>query len=374
MNLASLPGIQFCETDTAAVEAALMADFERITGRTLYPGNPERLFLEAVAYLIAQQRYLIDFAGKMNLVSLSAGGYLDHLGALLNTTRLGDTAARTSLEFSLATPLAWDLVIPAGTRATAGAGELIWATTAEAQIPAGQTRVTVEAVCQQSGAVGNGLLPGQINRLVDRIGYLSGVANTSLSLGGANTEGDERFRDRVQLAPERLGVCGPREAYRWWAMSVSQEIGDVAVWSPEPGQVSVAPLMTDGQLPPAAIIAAVNAAVNDKRVRPLTDVVRVVSPEPVEFDLVLTWFVLNSYAHLAGSIAQRVESEAKAYASWQRARLGRSLRPSELVARIQAIDGVQRVEVAQPAYQAVQPWQVATARQISLTYGGLSDE
>jgi phage-related baseplate assembly protein len=124
----------------------------------------------------------------------------------------------------------------------------------------------------------------------------------------------------------------------------------------------------------AAIIAAVNTAVNDKRVRPLTDVVRVVSPEVVEFDVVLIWFVLNSYAHLAGSITQRVESEARAYAAWQRARLGRSLRPSELVARIQAIDGVQRVEVDQPAYQALQPWQVATARQISLTYGGLSDE
>ena len=141
MNLASLPQIAFCETDTAQVEAALVADFERITGRTLYPGNPERLFLEALAYLISQQRYLIDHAGKMNLVSLAAGGYLDHLGALLNTTRLGEQAASTTLRFTLVEALGWPLVIPAGARATtAGAGQLYWATSQDLVIEAGQTQ------------------------------------------------------------------------------------------------------------------------------------------------------------------------------------------------------------------------------------------
>jgi hypothetical protein len=60
MVLTALPDIQFCEIDTQAVETSLVSTYETITSRTLYPGNPERLFLEAIAYLIAQQRFLID--------------------------------------------------------------------------------------------------------------------------------------------------------------------------------------------------------------------------------------------------------------------------------------------------------------------------
>jgi hypothetical protein len=64
MNLDLLPSIAFCETDPAAIEAAIIASYEEITERQLYPGNPERLFLEALAYLIAQQNFLIDYTGK----------------------------------------------------------------------------------------------------------------------------------------------------------------------------------------------------------------------------------------------------------------------------------------------------------------------
>ena len=38
--LGQLPQVAFCQTDTAAVEAACIALYEEITGRTLYPGQP----------------------------------------------------------------------------------------------------------------------------------------------------------------------------------------------------------------------------------------------------------------------------------------------------------------------------------------------
>lgn len=373
MNLASLPQIAFCEIDTAAVERAIIADYESITGVSLYPGDPVRLFLEALAYLIAQQRFQIDYAGQMNLVSLSQGAYLDHLGALLNTVRLGSGHATTSLRFTLSTILEWPTIIPVGTRATAD-GQLFWETTAEAVMEAGQTEAEAPAQCMEPGAQGNGLLPGQIKHLVDNITYVSKVANTSLTLGGTDTETDARYRDRVQLAPERLAVCGPQDAYRYWAKSVNQDIIDVAVWSPAPGQVKLAPLMSGGKLPSFEIIGKVAEAVLDKKVRPLTDVVQVVSPEAVGFQIELTYHVLHSYAHLAASIHQRALKEADNYAAWQRAKLGRSVRPSELISRVQAIDGVQRVEVATPVYRALQPWEVALADATQVTYGGLSDE
>jgi phage-related baseplate assembly protein len=373
MNLASLPTIAFCETDTAAVERAIIAEYERIAEVSLYPGDPVRLFLEALAYLICQQRFMIDYAGKMNLVSLSEGGYLDHLGALLNTVRLGSAYAQTTLKFTLGEALAWPTSIPQGTRATAD-GQMFWATTKEAVIEAGQTTVEVQAQCALAGAQGNGLVPGQINHMVDRISHVKTVENTTLTLGGTDDESDGRFRDRVQLAPERLSVCGPEDAYRWWAKSVSQDILDVAVWSPTEGQIRLAPLMTGGQLPPEEIIASVAAAVLSKKVRPLTDNVQVVAPETVNYEIQGTYYIKTSYASKGAAIQAQAAKALADYQAWQRSKLGRDITPSELTARIQSIDGVQRVEITGPAYTALDPWQVAMADAAVLNYGGLSNE
>ncbi|KIX14987.1 baseplate assembly protein [Dethiosulfatarculus sandiegensis] len=373
MNLNSLPEIAFCETDAAKVEAAVIADYERITGKALYPGAPERLFCEAVAYVIALQRFQIDYAGKMNLVTYADSGYLDHLGALLNTTRLGESPASTTLRYSLASPLNWDVVIYQGSRVTAD-GSLYFATDQEAVIPAGQNSVEVVATCQALGTVGNGFQPGQLNQMVDRPTYVATVVNTAISLGGVDSESDARFRGRVQLAPERLSCAGPKDAYRYHAMSVSQAISDVAVWSPAPGKISVSPLLAGGEMPTPEIIAAVAAQMGDKKVRPLTDLVTVHYPDAVPYSINGKYWVLTSYANQAAAIERRVIAEVDNYIAWQKAKLGRSIRPSELIAQIQSIDGIQRVEVATPEFQSLEPWQVAQAESASIIYGGLTNE
>lgn len=367
------PEVHFCDTDTAAVERAIIEDYERVAGVTLYPGDPVRLFLEGVAYVIAQQHFLIDYAGRMNLLAYADGDYLDHLGLMLATSRLGQNSARTTLRFDLVEPRGHDVVVPQGTRAT-GDGKLFFATDAEVKIPAGQTYAEAAATSQTPGAAANGLVPGQINHLVDPIAYVGEVANTTLTLGGTDIEVDERYRGRIQLAAERFSTCGPEEAYRWWALGVSQDIIDVGVWSPAPGQVWIAPLMTDGAAPDAELLGKIAAAVNSKKTRPLTDVVKVVEPEVVGYQIEATFWVLHSHASKAGAIQQQAQQQTQAYVAWQCAKLGRGVRPSELVASLQGIDGVQRVEINKPAYQALEPWQVARTDSVSVTYGGLSGE
>lgn len=372
--LENLPPVSFCPTETAAVEAALIADFEAITGRSLYPGDPQRLFVEAVAYLIGQQRFLIDYAGKMNLISHAEGAYLDHLAALLNTSRLGGQAATTTLRYSLARPLDFDVVIPAGSRASHD-GALLWATTAEATIVAGALDADAPAQCQTAGAQGSGLAPGQINRFFDRVTYVSSVANTTTTMGGSDGEGDARLRARVQLAPERLSACGPAGAYRYWALSASPLIADVAVWSPAPGQVNLAPWCAGGVAPSAELLALVHAAVSDQARRPLTDLVQVLAPEVVEFQVAGRYWLRASHGARAGQVQAAVATAVVDYLAWQRAKLGRDISPDELINRVRAIGGVQRVELAAPVYRALDPWQAALGRADGgLAYGGLADE
>ena len=134
--------IAFCETDASKVEQEVMEIYEQSTGRKLYPGNPERLFCEAMAFVIGLQRVIIDDSAKQNLLAYARGDFLDHLGALTDTARLEATAARTTIRFSIDETQTFAVTIPEGTRITPD-DELYFATLESVDIPAGETHVDV---------------------------------------------------------------------------------------------------------------------------------------------------------------------------------------------------------------------------------------
>jgi hypothetical protein len=70
----NLPKIEFASKNVAQIEADIITLYEAIAERKLAPGDPVRLFLQAIAALIAQQRLLIDYAAKQNLLAYASGG------------------------------------------------------------------------------------------------------------------------------------------------------------------------------------------------------------------------------------------------------------------------------------------------------------
>jgi len=368
-----LPEVQFVETDVSKVEQEVFSTYEQINGRKLYPGNPERLFGEAFACVIAHQRALIDYAAKMNLLYYAEGDYLDHLGALLGVYRLPAQPARTTLRFEIEEPLTFPVIIPRGTRVTPD-GKLFFATLSEARIEPGKTSVEVEAECQTAGAIGNGFLPGQINKLVDPVPYITKVENTTISLGGSNAESDEHFRERIRIAPEKFSNAGSIGAYIYWIKSADPNIIDAKVWSPEPGVVKATFLMKNGELPSEDMLSKVQEFVSDEKRRPLTDYFQVQAPEVVNYEIKLTYWIYRTAESLASQIAQTVNNAVQSYVKWQKIKLGRDITPSVLIDYVQSIEGVKRVKVESPVYQALDPWQVARESSISITYGGVEEE
>ena len=83
----------------------------------------------------------------------------------------------------------------------------MFATLSDAVLPAGELFVETSAKATEAGASGNGLLPGQICRLVDPLPYITLVSNVATTLSGCDEEGDERFRDRIRMAPESVFRC-----------------------------------------------------------------------------------------------------------------------------------------------------------------------
>lgn len=100
--------------------------------------------------------------------------------------------------------------------------------------------------------------------------------NLFVSLGVTRKEGesDEEFLSRALLAPAGFSTAGPAEAYRYHALTAHEDVLDVAVDRPRPGDVRVSVLSkTSPGIPAANVLDAVMSALSADDVRPLSDTV-----------------------------------------------------------------------------------------------------
>ena len=363
----------FADVQSADVETAVLTAYERITGTTLYPADPVRLFLESLAYTISVQNNVINMAGRQNLLAYAQGEHLDYIGMMVGTARLGASRAVAIQRFALAGPLEFDVSVPAGTRVTTADGAARFVLEAGLIIPAGETEAEGQVRAEQEGAAANGLVPGQIDQLVDPVAYVASTRNVSASMLGSDVETDDRYRSRIQLAPESYTCAGPIGAYRHHALRVHQDIAEAAVWSPQPGHVDVRPVMSGGELPSADVLEAVRRALSADDVRPLTDNVTVQAPELVTYDLRLTWYLPRTQEPVLDTVRGRVAAAVENYRLWQRSMPGRDILPLRLLSLLEQA-GVRRVELASPGYQTLKGYQLAREGEISVTFGGVEDD
>lgn len=363
-----IPEISFVATDPAQIEADIIASYETASGRTLAPADPVRLLVAVFAAREVQLRYVLDFDAKQNLLRYSTGAYLDEVVELVGVTRLPASLASTTLRFTLSAEQPNTVTIPAGTRATNGT--VTFATLADAQVAAGDTTIDVPAAAVVAGTAANGYVAGQVNQMVDPLPWLQAVSNIDTSQGGAEIETDAALRERYRDALASYSVAGPVGAYVYWAKTASPSILDVSVTSPTPGAVLITPLLADGEVPEQALLDAVARECADTTRRPLTDQVTVSAPEVVPYDITLTYYLhRNDDNAQETAIRVAIAQAVTDFQSWQRARLGRDINPSELIRRVMD-SGAKRVTVAAPTYTALTDTQVAQAGTVTLTDGG----
>lgn len=376
MSLAELPDIEIVPVDPEEIRDSIITVYEAVSGRTLFPGDPVRLFLLAIAQIIIQQRALLNDAARQNLLRYARGDMLDQLGAYVETHRLPATAAVTTVRFTLSNIRPNATTIPAGTRVSPGSN-LFFSTLTVAEIPAGETCVDVPCECMETGAIGNGFVAGQINILVDPIPYITSVSNITESSGGADVEPDDQYRERIYRAPERFSVAGPAGAYEYWARTANANILDVHVHSPAPAEVEIYVLMAGGELPASDILKAVEEAVTPKTRRPLTDLVTVHAPSVVNYEIDLKYWIDAENAAETAAIQTAVNQAAQDYILWQKSKIGRNINPSELIRRVMNA-GARRVELMKPDYMVLDPTEIAIIddpeMDVVITYGGLEDD
>lgn len=367
-----LPDVVFVDADKEKVQTEIIGLYEKTTGRNLAQGDPVRLFINTIADVIIQQRELINYTGKQNLLRYADGVNLDHLGALIGVERIPAAAASTTLKFTLSEIRSSAVTIPRGTRATAG-DDVYFALDKNLIIPAGELFASGPATCMETGTIGNGYSIGELSTLVDPQPFVKSVTNITFSEGGADIEADESFREAIHIAPEKFSTAGPVGAYEYHAKRASALISDVAVVSPVPGDVMITPLLEGGVIPGEEILQDVLAVCNDRTVRPLTDHVYVEAPKEKEYTVNVKYFISVDDEARASGIQTAVETAVDAFVGWQKQRLGRDVNPSELIRRIME-EGAKRVELTQPEYAVTGATEVAICKDKVVELGGMESE
>lgn len=360
--------------------AWMTAKYEELTGTTVQPGSPEKLFIQWAASVIIQERVLANYAANQNIPSRAEGLNLDALAELFYTReRPGAKAATCTMRFTISQAQTFAVLIPSGTRVTDASGTLIWETVADAFVAAGETTAEVEARCRSEGGLGNGYVAGQINTIVDLFAYYSSCENVTESDGGCDAATDEEFYELLRLSMDGYSCAGSRGGYIYFAKQVDTHIADVIPTTPSPGVVKLYVLMDDGTIASDEMKRKVLAACSADEVRPMTDQVSVEDPERVTYNVKFTYYSQEDAGKSAAELETAVRAAVDRFTAWQGAKLGRDINPSRLYSVLMET-GIKRVELTEPVFQSLRDGntgeapQVAALGSVTILNGGYEDE
>lgn len=366
----SLPEPNFINRDVATITQEWIALYELKTGKTLQPAQIERILIDVGVYRESLLRIGIQEAAKQNLVNFATYPMLDYLGELVDVYRIKAKSATTVLKFILEEVQDFNVIIPVGTEVESKDGNVSFKTVSSSYIQAGMLFVEVNAIAVSAGTIGNGYLQGEIKNLISPVSYVDIVENTIESTGGAEDEDDDSFRERIKVAPEKFSNAGSKGAYKYWAKTAHQDIIDVAILSPSPGVVKIYPLSKNGN-PSTEIISCVQNILSDDKVRPLTDNVIVETPVRIDFQIAAN-LTLYNYAD-SQSIDSEVKTSLGKYISGLKSKLGSAIVPSQIIAILNSIYGVFKVDLILPIFTDVLEYQWANCTGFQINIAGYTN-
>lgn len=359
----------FVETDAAKIYTAVVGSLMDTVGEPLYPGDERRIFGDALVAVLVSLYAEFNDKMKQRTLQYARGSVLDAIGARYNIGRADPAHAVTTLRFAVEAARAENIIIAEGTKVTTD-GTVYFATDQIAVLQAGDTFVDVPATCSEGGAAYNGFTAGTIATLVDLIPYISSVQNITTSTGGDDgepytEEGDDKYRERIRLAPATQSTAGPESGYRYFALSADPDIIDVAIDSPSANVINIYPLMSGGEIPDEDTLAKVEAVCSADDVRPMTDKVTAIAPTQVSYDIELKYYCTKDNEADTIRAVEGSDGAIERYKAWQCGALDRDINPDQLRKLILCPDwdsslvGADRVDITLPAFTELGANQVA---------------
>lgn len=322
-------------------------------GLTLAPADPESLLIDLIGYAYTLSQYGVQEAARQTIITSATGSNLDLIAVPFGVTRLEPTLARCTIRFT-GTSISTPRFIPTGTRVRSDDGEVLFTTVESGSIPGGSSGF-IELIAEASvaGQVANGYAPGTISRLIDPIPSVSAV-NVTESQGGADTESDDRLRQRI---PEALNTAAPstRAGYSAVVKRLSPLIVDVGVFGPlernalgldtRLGEVDLFILTVDG-LPSPELLDQIEDEFEGSKTRIVADFVHVLPPQRLLFSVYAGLTVLPGVDPV--DVRARAEQAILRVVEQWAITLGTDVIKNRLVASVMGVYGVVDVTVTAP--------------------------
>lgn len=333
--------------------------------RKLYSGQVEQLLIDMLSYGFSLLGKEAQMASEQRWLLFAKGGHLDVNAANNGTFRLKASAATCQIRFSLPQASDTEIHLSKGQpiRVT-GSADVVFLTDADLVIQAGESFADIGATATVAGLVGNGYQPGRVSLWQSADHPELTAANATETQGGADEESAEALIYRAARAHDRISKSGPRESYRQQARAFSPAIIDVAVIRPEPGHITLYPLLSTG-LPTDDFRARLLAFLPYDTKRPQGDDLSILAPEAVTFTITGTAWGIGDLAALKAELEVAL---TEASSVWSR-RLGDYLALSVLTCVARSITGLVDIDLTISGLpdRQLQDHQFAVMTSISLT-------
>ena len=371
MTRFNLDELDFLDDTVEDLEIMQVNTFENLMDNTvkLEENDPRRKVFKTTAMLAYMILNNINYVGKQSRLSDAEDLYLDYLGQEKNTPRNEAKPSTATFEFICTGEESF--TIPQGT--TVYINEHFFASDIEVEVAEGMTSVLVPFTCTEPGSASNGFLPGQITELIapDELEHVIEVHNTTKTDGGVDLEDDDTYAGRIQLAGNQYATAGPEDAWIYHAKSADSGIIDVYPDVPEACVVNLYLLATNGEFTTAAQKQAVLDICNDKSTRPMGDLVSVLDPITVNYDITISYYIDATQS--ADTVSVAVQTAVEEYVIWQKSKIGRGIDPTKLLSALQ-IAGAQRLSVSPNIYTAINKNELAVASNINITFEGVIND
>lgn len=371
----------FVTTDAKTIREYLIDLAQKGCNTTLYQGDERRIYTESVITPVCVALYnKIDDVAKQKMRKYARGEVLDAIGGK-DCTRLEASKAKTTLQFFVNEAKDEDILISKGTIVTTN-DDHDFITDEDAYIKAGEFTVEVPATAEEGGEEYNDFGVGTIAVIVDAID-VDGCKNITISSGGDDgepydTEGDDRYRERIELHEDAESTRGGEAGYRYRALSAKSKVADAKVICPEElGEVSdydviVYIICENGTLPSEEIIKKVQEEVSRKDSRPMCEFINTQAAEQVPYEIQAKVYVGEADAERAEEI---VEAAAKTFVKIQDTSISEPINPDQLFAKIikaKDKDGncldIRRCTITSPVYKELSYKQVGKCTNIAIDY------
>ena len=352
------------------IEAGIKA-YEDETKEALYAGDERRFMIHSFAYMILLAAREVNYGINQGFSTTAQEDGLQIFGNDYQVERLQSEKALVNVRFALLKGHAGNVSIPEGIRVTYD-GVHFFATSKAHSVQDGAEYVDIECVATASGADGYNNIPiGVIDTLVDNISGVISVSNTDISSGGADIEGIEEWRERINLKKRGLNTAGSEQAYIYHIKTVDSSIGDVKILNPGDATVHAVILCKNGVIPNEELLARVKEKVSEKDKRPLTDLFDVSAPNVVGYQIDFHYTISPADMDRVELIKKQVSEAAEKFRDGLGEHLGTDIIPDSL-RRYILNAGASTVTINAPADTVVDDHSVAKLiGKISMTYDGM---